>query len=680
MHVLRDGFGYHVSGDATFPVNAGELCAKGFTAAQTLEHPDRLRTPLVRVDGKLREATWDEALARAAAGFDRIRAARGANAVGVFGSGALTNEKAYALGKFARLALGTSNFDYNGRFCMSSAAAAQNRSFGIDRGLPFPIARLAQTDCLMLAGGNVLDTMPPIRRYITAQRERGTLIVIDPRRTELAAMATLHLQPAPGTDVVVANAILHVLIAERRLHESYIAERTSGFESLRRVVEREFPERAERHCGVPADDLRRAARLLADAASAIILTGRGIEQHFNGTEATHAFINIALALGLAGSPRGGFGTLTGQGNGQGGREHGQKSDQLPGYRSNSSAIDRAALAEFWGVLPDVLPKPGKSAYELLAAVGSEVSALLVMGSNPVVSAPNASHIASTLASADHLVVCDFFLSETARLAHVVLPVLQWAEEDGTMTNLEGRVLLRERCVEPPLGPRSDLTILRDLAARLGAERFFPSDAPPAVFDELRAVTVGGRANYFGITYDRLRDGEALYWPCPTTDHPGTPSLFEDTFATEDGRAKFFAVEMQLADETPDADYPWYFTTGRHRDQYLSGTQTRRVATLAAAVPEPLAEMHPQLAERCGIQNGSSVRIASRRGAVVLRAKVTEDIRPDTIFAAFHWGGALCVNVLTSDQLDPISRMPEFKMCAVRLDPVHQKSSSGGLAL
>ena len=665
----RDGTRVAV-GDPSFDVNAGELCMKGFTAAETLDHPDRVRTPLIRRGGELVEATWDEALDAAAAGFQTVAERHGADAVATFGSGALTNEKAYALGKFARLALGTANFDYNGRFCMSSAAAAANRSLGIDRGLPFPLAWLGAADVLLLAGGNPLDTMPPLERYLRMQRTSGSSIVVDPRRTAFASKATLHLQAASGTDAILAYALLHVLVAERRIDESYIAQRTHGFADVRRLAEREHPERAERRTGIPADDIRRAAHLLADAKRAIVLTGRGVEQHTNGTDAANAYINLALALGLPGRPGCGYGTLTGQGNGQGGREHGQKSDQLPGYGSVEDPAAVARVARIWGVAPERIARRGLSAADIFEQLGERIHGLFVMGSNPVVSAPRTRDLRARLATTEHVVVCDFFRSETTDFAHVVLPVLQWAEECGTITNLEGRVLLRERCSEAPLGPRSDLRILVDLANRLGSEPLFRDASPEVVFDELRAASAGGRADYSGITYARLRAGETLYWPVPALDHPGTPVLFGDRFPTADGRARFVAVVSHAAIEVGDADYPWTLTTGRVREHYLSGTQTRRVARLDAAAPEPIAELHPTLAARYGIRDGERMRLTSRRGSLEIRVRFSESIRPELIFAPFHWGGNSTVNDTIGGALDPFSKMPPFKSCAVKIAAIH----------
>ncbi|HTV75032.1 MAG TPA: molybdopterin oxidoreductase family protein, partial [Candidatus Acidoferrales bacterium] len=607
-----------VVGDAAFNVNAGDLCMKGFSAAATLAHPERLLEPLIRKNGRLVPGSWDEALHVAAAGFCEVAQRHGPDANSTYGSGSLTNEKAYALGKFARVVLGTANFDYNGRYCMSSAAAAANRSLGIDRGLPFPLSWLGEADVILLAGGNPFETMPPLERYFTRQRARGQSIVIDPRATAFASKATLHLQVTPGTDAILAHSILHVLIVERWIDGAYIARRTRGFNDLRRLAEREDPERAEIRTGVPADHIRTAARVLAEGKRVLILTSRGIEQHRNGTDATNAFINLALALGLPGKEGCGYGTLTGQGNGQGGREHGQKSDQLPGYCTVDDDEAVARVARVWKVPQERIRRRGKTAAELLDLLGTQIHGLFVMGSNPVVSAPRTAALRTKIAQMEHIVVCDFFLSETAEYAHVVLPTLQWAEETGTITNLEGRVLLRERCVAPPPGPRSDLEILRDLADRMSVPEFFPSADAQDVFNELRAASAGGRADYSGVTYERLRAGEKLYWPVPGPDHPGTPVLFTQRFPTRDGRARFIVAAPQAVGERVDQEYPWTFTTGRVREQYLSGTQTRRVRVLARAQAEPVAEIHPQLAARYGIRDNAFVRISSRRGSVEVR--------------------------------------------------------------
>ncbi|WP_214410936.1 molybdopterin oxidoreductase family protein [Sphaerisporangium fuscum] len=662
MNVGEDAGKITITPRDDVPANGGALCQKGWTAAELLSGGARLTTPLARASrtAPLVPVTWEEALDRVAAAVTAIQAGHGRDAVAVFGGGGLTNEKAYQLGKFARVALGTSQIDYNGRFCMSSAAAAAGRAFGMDRGLPFPITDIGDAEVVLMAGGNVAETMPPFLRHL-----RNTLIVVDPRETRTARHAALHLRTAPGTDLALALAMLHIAITEGYADEEYIAARTTGFEAVRASAASWWPERAERVTGVPVAEMRRAVHLLGTARTAMILTGRGAEQHAKGVDTVTAFINLALALGLPGRAGSGYGCLTGQGNGQGGREHGQKADQLPGYRRIDDPAARAHVAKVWGVDPADLPGPGRSAYELLDALGTEDGprALLVFGSNPVVSAPRARHVAERLAALDLLVVSDIVLSETAAMADVVLPTTQWAEEHGTMTNLEGRVLLRRRAVAPPPGVRSDLEIIAGLAARLGRPEGFSGD-PATVFDELRRASAGGVADYSGITYERIAAETGVFWPAPPGDGPGTPRPFLDRFPTPDGRARFVPVDHRPAAEDVDDDYPYYLTTGRVLAQYQSGAQTRRIAALNAAAPEPYVELHPDLAERLEAAPGDVLRVTSRRGSVEAVARVSPGIRRDTVFMPFHWEGA---NRLTNPALDPVSRMPEFKVCAVRVE-------------
>ncbi|WP_030925828.1 molybdopterin oxidoreductase family protein [Streptomyces sp. NRRL B-24720] len=652
-----------------FPVNRGALCGKGRTAPAVLSSRVRLTGPLVRnaVGGELEPAGWDEALAAIADGLRRTRAVHGPDAVGVFGGGGLTNEKAYALGKFARVVLSTSQIDYNGRFCMSSAAAAHQRAFGLDRGLPFPLEDIARTGCVILVGSNLAETMPPALRFLTELRENGgRLIVIDPRRTRTAEQADLHLAPRPGTDLALALGMLHLVVAAGRVDEEFVRDRTTGWDEARAGVMAHWPELVERLTGVPVPRLREAVEMFCDAPDAMVLTARGPEQQSKGTDTVGAWINLCLATGRAGRPLSGYGCLTGQGNGQGGREHGQKADQLPGYRKLTDPAARRHVAGVWGVDPDSLPGPGRSAYELLDALGTDVRSLLVMGSNPVVSAPHAAHVEERLRSLDFLAVADVVLSETAAMADVVLPVTQWAEETGTTTSLEGRVLLRQRAVTAPDGVRSDLEVLHGLAALLGHGKGFPTE-PEEVFDELRRASAGGPADYAGITYGRIAAENGVFWPCPDEQHAGTPRLFLDRFATDDGRARFVPVTHRPAAEETDREYPVVLTTGRVVAQYQSGAQTRRVDELNAAAPGPFVELHPRLAERIGVAEGDPVAVTSRRGRAVAPARITGAIRQDTVFMPFHWAGEGRANTLTNPALDPVSRMPEFKVCAVRVE-------------
>lgn len=652
-----------------FPTNKGGLCRKGWTAAEPLQSGGRLTSPLVRdrKGGALRDASWDEALDRVVAGI-RAAQGRGPDGVGVFGGGGLTNEKAYMLGKFARVGLGTRYIDYNGRFCMASAAAAGVRAFGMDRGLPFPLEDIPGADTILIVGSNPAETMPPIMQYFEAQQARGgRLIVADPRRTATAQAATMHLQPVPGTDAALANGLLHVAIRDKLIDEAFIAARTEGFEPVRRLAQSWWPDRTERITGVPARQIEAAAHQLGEVEHALIMTGRGPEQQSHGVDNVLAFINLALALGKAGKRHCGWGTFTGQGNGQGGREHGQKADQLPGYRSLANPAHRAHVAGVWGVAPETLPQPGVPAMELLALCGQKdgIGALLVLGSNLLVSAPAVASIRDRLLALDMLVVCDPFLSETAAIADVVLPTTQWAEEEGTMTNLEGRILLRRRMVEPVAGVRSDTEILKALADRLGKGAYFDA-SPRANFEELRRASAGGVADYAGVTWERIAAEDGVFWPCPSEDHPGTPRPFLDRFATENGRARFHRVEHRVTAEEPDQDYPLFLTTGRVMAQYQSGTQTRRVAALNEAEPEAFCEINADMARTLGVVAGDMVRVVSRRGVALVRARLSRTIRLDTVFMPFHWGGEGCANLLTSTFRDPVSGIPEFKVCAVQV--------------
>ena len=647
-------------------------------------------------DGVHRPVSWDEALTLITTAVKETRARYGADAVGVFGGGGLTNEKAYQLGKFARLALGTSRIDYNGRFCMSSAAAAGMRAFGVDRGLPFPLEDLDSASTIMMLGSNVAETMPPFVQHLQGVRDAGGLIVVDPRRSATAAFTSdgggLHLQPLPGTDLTLLLGLSHVVIHEGLADTDFIEARTSGFEALARSVNAFWPERVQSLTGVPADLIRETARRLAQGATkggTYILTGRGVEQHVDGTDTATAAINLSLLLGLPGSSRSGYGTLTGQGNGQGGREHGQKADQLPGYRKITDPAARAHMAKVWDVPESLIPGPGLPAVQLLKSLGQPdgVRCLFVHASNIAVASPDANAVIDGLRSLDFLVVCDFFVSETAAEADLILPVLQWAEEEGTLTNLEGRVLRRRRALQPPAGARSELWIMTRLAELLEAPSTYSED-PETVFEELRLASAGGLADYSGIDYAMLDRGEAAYWPFPAGG-TGTPRLFLDGFAHADGKAVMTPVaprRRRTPAATPDRDISRDITasgaksmtliTGRLLEHYQSGAQTRRVSELLASQPEAKMQIHPAAAASMGITDGSFVSVANERGEVLCRAELSTAIRPETVFLPFHFPELESANRLTEAATDPISGMPEFKFNKVwvRVATTAQQSS------
>jgi assimilatory nitrate reductase catalytic subunit len=666
-------------GGRDFPTNRGGLCKKGWTAAELLRAGDRVTEPLLKTpEGTFRTATWDEALDFVAATVHEIREESGPDAVGVFGGGGLTNEKAYQLGKFARIALGTSRIDYNGRFCMSSAAAAGMRAFGLDRGLPFPLEAIDEADAILLLGTNVAETMPPFIGHLEGVRSRGGLMVVDPRRTPTARLTDdgggMHVQPAPGTDLVLLLGLAHVVLAEQLADVAYLDARTVGLDRVRRDVSAWWPERVQSVTGVPVATIRSIARRLAAAESAYILTGRGVEQHADGTDTATAAINLSLLLGLVGSERSGYGTLTGQGNGQGGREHGQKADQLPGYRKITDPEAREHVARVWGVTPESIPGPGVPAVQLLAELGAPggVRALLVHGSNVVVSAPDAGAVRAGLQALDLLVVSDFFLSETAQLADVVLPVPQWAEEEGTMTSLEGRVLRRRRAIDPPPGVRDELWILRELARRLDAPGTFDLDAE-AVFAELSRASEGGPADYSGIDYPLLDSGAAVHWPYPVGS-TGTPRLFLDRFAHDDGRARLVSVRPASRPEPAAVDDTLTLITGRLLEHYQSGTQTRRVGELAEVRPHAEAQLHPVAAERLGLTDGDLAELTSASGRVQALVRLSPDIRHDTVFLPFHYPDLESANLVTRSDTDPVSGMPEFKRTVVQMRLVEARNA------
>ncbi|WP_240977479.1 molybdopterin oxidoreductase family protein [Planctomonas sp. JC2975] len=652
----------------SFPTNRGGLCKKGWTSPVVLDAPGRLTAPLVRgPDGEFVETSWEDALDLVAHRIRDAQAAGGPDAVGVFGGGGLTNEKAYQLGKFARAALRTSRIDYNGRFCMSSAAAAANRAFGLDRGLPFPVTDLDAARTVLILGSNMADTMPPLLGHLEGARSKGGLIVVDPRRSSTARLtedgAGMHLAPAPGTDLALLLGLAHLAIAEHLVDDDYVGSRTTGFAAFRRSVVEWWPDRTQSVTGVPAERLRQVVRRLAEG-EAYILTGRGVEQHADGTDTATAAINLALLLGLPGTTGSGYGTMTGQGNGQGGREHGQKADQLPGYRSITDPSARDHVAGVWGVEPQSIPGPGIPAVQLLETAGSAagVRCLLIHGSNPVVSAPNVEAVRAAFDRLDTLVVCDFVMSETAARADVVLPVTQWAEEDGTMTNLEGRVLRRRRAIDPPGEAHSELWILAELAGRIAPGVRFDDDAE-TVFDELGRASAGGRADYSGIDYGMLDGEEPVHWPYPAGGS-STPRPFDQRFAHPDGRARFVSVRRRPNPEAPRGSEQLWLVTGRLLEHYQSGAQTRRVAELVAARPRLELVLHPAAAEARGLADGDVALIANDRGRVTAPVTLDAGIRMDTVFLPFHFADADSANLLTSDAVDPVSSMPEFKTAVV----------------
>ncbi|TFE31709.1 assimilatory nitrate reductase catalytic subunit NasC [Cohnella luojiensis] len=653
----------------------GRLCIKGMNAYQHALTAERILRPMARVDGQLVPVTWEEAYERIKAKFSELCNRYGSDSIGVYGGGSLTNESGYLLGKFARVALQTKYIDYNGRFCMSAAASAGNKTFGMDRGLTNPLSDIALAKCIILAGTNIAECQPTLMPYFTRAKENGAyIIVIDPRETGTTAIADLHLKVKPGMDAALANGMQKVLLEEGLLDKKFLTDRTVGFEELRAHLQQLDLEEIAELTGVPSESIRKAANAYGKSSTGMIFTARGVEQQTDGYMAVRSFLNLVLMTGKIGKPGSGYGAVTGQGNGQGGREHGQKADQLPGYRMIDNPDHRAYVAGVWGIDPRDLPGKGVSAYEMMEKVHQEeIRALFVMGSNPLVSNPNADFVEEGLKKLDFLVVADMFLSETARLADLILPVSAYIENEGTLTNMEGRVLLREANRPVPGEAKHDWQILSGIADQLGKGKYFDFGSSEEIFNELRLASKGGIADYYGITYDRLRKEEGIYWPCPTVEDKSTGRLFESSFAHSSGKAEIVCVENHLPDEPTNEQYPLTLTTGRVLTHYLTGVQTRRSHTLAARDFESFVEIHPRTARKLGIKDASLVRLESRRGDIVVRSRYRADIREDTVFVPMHWGDIQNVNKITNPALDPTCRMPGFKSCAVRMTMLYPGS-------
>jgi assimilatory nitrate reductase catalytic subunit len=663
-----------------FPFNEGKLCPKGVKRYLQGSHPDRLLHPLERdptAPGGFRPVPWDHALDRVVGEVRRIQAAHGNDAVAMLSGVSLTNEKSYLIGKFARLALQTANLDYNGRYCMVSAGTGNRKALGIDRASN-PWSDIPLADVVWVAGSNVAETFPITTSYVWRARDRGArLIVQDPRVVPLARTADLFLGVRPGTDSALFGAVLHQLIRHDWLDHAFIDAHTVDFDLAAAAVAEMTPRWASDITGVPAARVEQAAEWWGTASTGMLLHARGIEQQTKGVDNVLSAINLGLATGKFGKPGCGVTTITGQGNGQGGREHGHKCDQLPGNRDITNPDHRAYIASVWGCDEAEIPGKGIPAQEIIEAIhAGQIKGLISICFNPAVSAPDANFTAAALERLEFYAAIDFFLSESGHHADIVLPGSLHEEDEGTSTSGEGRIIKINAAVSPPGEARRDWEILLDLAERLGRGQYFRYTNTRDMFEELRVASAGGTADYSGATWERIEDEMGLFWPIPGEGHPGTPRLYEGgRFYHPDGRARFHGIPFRESAEVVDDEYPIWLTTGRVVSQYLSGTQTRRIAGLVDQYPEPLCEMHPQLADRVGVAEGDLVTVTSRRGAMTLPAHVVTTIRPDTVFIPYHWPGARSANRLTHRAVDPASKMPEFKVAAVRLAPAGGRSST-----
>jgi ferredoxin-nitrate reductase len=672
-----------VRGDGAHPVNRGRTCPKPLALPEASRSPDRAVTPLWREDraGRFTPRRWDETLAGLAERLTAIRRAHGPDSIAFYLSGQLLTEDYYAAAKLVKGFLGTNNLDSNSRLCMSSAVAAYSATFGAD-GPPPSYADIEQADCFLLLGSNAAACHPIVWARIRERQAAGArIIVVDPRRTETAGGADLHLQLRPGTDVVLLNALLAEVARAGLVDEAYLAAHTSGHAETLAAAAEWTPERAEAICGVPAADISRAAHAFAGAAGGLALWSMGANQSTQGTEINQGLLNLCLASGQIGRPGAGPFSLTGQPNAMGGREVGGLAHLLPGYRRVADPADRAEMNARWRVPADaagVSATPGLPATDLFDALeDGRIKAVWIVATNPLVSLPDAARARAALARAE-LVVCQdaYDPTETSAAAHVVLPAAQWPEKQGTMTNSERRVTLVRRAIAPPGDALPDWEIFARLGAALGWGEHFAWRDAAEVHAEFAGLTAGRPCDQAGISHTRLEREGSLQWPCPDPAHPGTARLYEDgQFPTSDGRARLAATVPGELPEPVSPDFPLLLTTGRIASQWHTMTRTGKSRRLLAAEPEPFIELHPADAAAAGIADGEPARVSSARGEAILRARVLDTVSQGMAFAPFHWGalhapaGAGTVNDLSHRASDPVSRQPALKAIAVRVEPV-----------
>ena len=638
--------------------NDGSLCVKGVFGMDFVSDSRRLTTPLIKRDGRFEEATWEEAIGLIATRLGGIRDSHGSNAIGGLSSAKCTNEDNYVFQKFVRACVGTNNVDHCARLCHASTVAGLARAFG-SGAMTNSIAELAQTSCIFVIGSNTTEAHPVIGlRIKEAVVEHGaTLIVADPRRIDLTRFTGHHLQQQPGTDVALVNAMMKVIVDEGLADRAFIEERTEGYEALLEVLRETDLDEAERITTVPADLIREAARLYASADAASIVYSMGITQHTTGTDNVLSLANLAMLTGNVGKLGAGVNPLRGQNNVQGACDLGALPNVYPGYQKVEDPAVRAKFEQAWG--RELSPEKGLTVVEMMHAVESgALRALYVMGENPALSDPNLNRTRAALNQLDFLVVQDLFLTETAEYAHVVLPSSCFAERDGTFTNTERRVRRIREAVSAPGAARDDWDTVCAVASAMGYPMSYAGAGE--IMDEIAALT----PIYGGMSYGRLED-EGLQWPCLDGEHPGTVYLHKDRFAK--GKGTFHGVRFRDPAEVPDAEYPFILSTGRQLYQFHTGTLTRKSPVIDQRSPTGYVEISCEDARELGIADNAHVVVSTRRGEVVTRARLGENVASGCLFMPFHFREA-AANLLTNDALDELARIPEYKVCSARIGP------------
>ena len=664
--VVKDGKVVGTQPYTRSPVNEGRVCPKGTYAHEFVNSPDRLTTPLIKKDGKFVEATWDEAYDLIVQKFKSYKP----DEFAALSSARVSNEENYLMMKFARGVMKSRHVDHCARLCHASTVAGLAASFG-SGAMTNSIGDIAESKCVFVLGSNTLEQHPLIGRKIVQAKLNGARVICaDPRYTPTARLAELYMPFISGTDVALLNGMMQEIIKNGWEDKEFIAKRTKDYEKLKEVVMKETYslENVSKITGIPAEQIKQAAEIFGTTKPGAILYSMGITQHTVGVDNVRSVANIQMLTGNLGKPGSGVNALRGQNNVQGACDMGALPVVFTGYQK---VIDPAAYKKFadaWG-FPDGICEP-KNGYEVTVMMDvltdnpGELKCMYIMGENPMISDPDINHVRHALESLEFMVVQDIFLTETAELADVVLPATCYAERGGTQTSTERRVQMWRKAQNPPGKAKEDWQIISELAGLMGYAKQFPYKDIGEVFTEVAALT----PSYHGMTYERLDKPEALHWPCPTEDHPGTPILHKEKFAHPDGLGVFAPIEWKPPAEVPDAEYPFVLTTGRILWHWHTGSMTRRSATLDAEVPTGWIEINPEDAKALGIQDKEIVRAISRRGSVDVPAKVTPDIRKGVMFMPFHFAEC-AANILTNNALDPIAKIPEFKACAVKVEKI-----------
>ena len=657
------------------PANHGRLCVKGRFGFDYVNHPHRLTQPLIRKPGVpksaevsfdpdgwrdiFREADWDEALDLAATGLKKIRDQHGGQALAGFGSAKGSNEEAYLFQKLVRTGFGTNNVDHCTRLCHASSVAALLEGIG-SAAVSNQVEDVAEAEVIVVIGSNTPENHPVAATFMKNAAKAGkTLIVMDPRRTELARHAGYYLQFKPDTDVALLNAMIYTIIEENLVNTAFVEQRTEDFELIRHNVAGFSPEEMAPVCGIEAARIREVARRYATASGSMIFWGMGISQHIHGTDNARCLIALALMTGQVGRPGTGLHPLRGQNNVQGASDSGLIPMVFPDYQRVDNDAVRERFEALWHTALD--DKPGLTVVEIMNAIlDGSLHGMYIMGENPAMSDPNLHHARQALAGLDHLVVQDLFLTETAFFADVVLPASAFPEKTGTFTNTDRRVQLGRRALDPPGQARQDLDIIQDIARRLGLDWHY-ADAE-SVFVEMRQAmdSIGG------ISWQRLERASSVTYPCTSEDDPGQPVVFQDDFPTASGRGRFVPARLISADELPDKDFPYVLITGRQLEHWHTGAMTRRSRVLDAIEPEPVINIHPEDLAGIGGTEGDLLRVVSRRGELIAYARADSSMQREEIFIPFCYQEA-AANLLTNEALDPYGKIPEFKYCAVQVE-------------